>query len=272
LKRNKRVALALIYILLIVPTIVMVIPVLTVVIPVVLLSGNLLDDALGGGLWQAVVFTLARCAFYMGLALLVGLMGGYVFSKLRFPGRDKVFLLFLSGMVMPAILMIVPNFVMMAWFPLVGGNNILGQGGHGLIGDWRVLFLFGWVAPFAIFLLKQAFDMLPSEYQDAARLDGAGLFTIIFRVYAPLLKPVLAALAIITFVNFWNDYLWPSVTMTNSQAFIPVTQRIDGMLGYNFAGGNPGLGILLTLLVPVLVFIWLQRYFVQGLTAMAPKG
>jgi multiple sugar transport system permease protein len=253
----------------------MVIPVFTVVIPIVLLGGNLLDDALGGGLWQAVLFTLARCAFYVGLALLVGLLGGYIFSKLRFPGRDKIFLLFLSGMVMPQILMVLPNFVMMAWFPLAGGNNILGQGGHGLIGDWRVQFVFGWVPPFAIFLLKQAFDMLPSEYQDAARLDGAGLFTIIFRVYAPLLKPVLAALAIITFVNIWNDFLWPSVTLSPTLAFIPVTLRIYGMFGATAsgpAGGNPALAILLTLLMPVLVFIWLQRYFVQGLTAMAPKG
>jgi len=275
LKRQTRTARTLLYSVLIVATLLMVIPVFTVVIPVVLLGGNLLDDALGGGLWQAVVFTLARCAFYVGLALLVGLLGGYIFSKLRFPGRDKVFLLFLSGMVMPQILMVLPNFVMMAWFPLAGGNNILGQGGHGLIGDWRVMFAFGWVPPFAIFLLKQAFDMLPSEYQDAARLDGAGVFTIIFRVYAPLLKPVLAALAIITFVNVWNDFLWPSVALSPTLAFIPVTLRIYGMFGATVsgpAGGNPALAILLTLLVPVLVFIWLQRYFVQGLTAMAPKG
>jgi multiple sugar transport system permease protein len=144
-----------------------------------------------------------------------------------------------------------------------------------LIGDWRVLFVFGWVPPFAIFLMTQAFDMLPSEYQDAARLDGAGVFTIIFRVYAPLLKPALAALAILTFVNVWNDYLWPSVTMSNTLAFIPITLRIDGMLGGTVSdpvSANPALAILLALVPPVLVFIWLQRYFVQGLTAMAPKG
>jgi multiple sugar transport system permease protein len=276
MKRHTRVARALIYILLLVASLIMVIPILTVVVPIVLFSGqSLLDDPLGGGLWQALVYTLARCAFYVGLALLVGLMGGYIFSKLRFAGRDKVFLLFLSGMIMPAILMIVPNFIMMAWFPLVGGNNILGQGGHGLLGDGRVLFVFGWVPPFAIFLMKQAFDMLPNDYQDAARLDGAGEFTIIFRVYAPLLKPALAALAIITFVNVWNDFLWPSVTLSNTLEFIPIALHIDGIFGATVsgpAGGNPAVAILLQLLVPVLVFIWLQRYFVQGLTAMAPKG
>jgi multiple sugar transport system permease protein len=273
MKSHTRVVRALIYILLIVLTLIMVIPDLIVVIPIVLAGGqNLFEDPLGGGLWQAVVFTVARCAFYVGVTLLVGVMGGYIFSKLRFPGRDKVFLLFLSGMVVPQILMILPNFIMMAWFPLAGGNNILGQGGHGLIGDWRVMFAFGWVPPFAIFLMKQAFDMLPNEYQDAARLDGAGVFTIIFRVYAPLLKPALAALAIITFVNVWNDFLWPAVTLSNTLAFIPIALHIDGIFSAFGYMGNPVVAILLQLLVPVLVFIWLQRYFVQGLTALAPKG
>ena len=90
MKGHKRVARSLIYILLIVASLIMVIPVLTVVVPIVLSTGqSLFDDPLGGGLWQAVVYTLARCAFYVSLALLVGLMGGYIFSKLRFPGRDK---------------------------------------------------------------------------------------------------------------------------------------------------------------------------------------
>ena len=101
-------------------------------------------------------------------------------------------------------------FLMVAWFPLAGGNNLFGQGGHGLVNDWRALFVFGWVPPLAIFLFKQSFDMLPNEYQDAAKLDGAGLFTIIFRVYAPLLKPPIAAMIVITCLSIWNDYLWPS--------------------------------------------------------------
>ena len=84
---------------------------------------------------------------------------------------------------------------MMAWWPNTGGNNWLGQGGHGLIEDWRVLFIGGWVPPFAIFIFKQSFDMLPTEYEDAAKMDGAGIFTIIFRVYGPLLKPPIVALS-----------------------------------------------------------------------------
>src|SRR5258708_37607121 len=109
---------------------------------------------------------MIRVAFYVLVTLLVGITGGYIFSKLKFPGKNKVVLLFLTGMVMPGVLMLLPSYLMMAWWPLAGGNNILGRGGHGLIDDWPVLFIGGWVPVFAIFLLKQSFDMLPTEYED----------------------------------------------------------------------------------------------------------
>jgi multiple sugar transport system permease protein len=269
MNRHARIKQGLSYVLLFIPTVTLAIPLLFFVL-------NLITNALSGGVWQAYVFTIARCAFYIGVALPVGVIGGYIFSKLRFPGRDRLFLLFLSGMVMPAILMIVPNFVMMARFPLMGGNDILGRGGHGLIGDWRVLFAFGWVPPFAIFLMKQTFDMFPPEYEDAAKMDGAGLFSILFRVYGPLLKPALAAVAITTFLAIWNDYLWPSVTVHTGLEFIPITMRIDAMIGGSLArssGGNPAaLAMLLTLLPPTVVLFWLQRYFVRGLVSIVPKG
>ena len=94
-------------------------------------------------------------------------------------------------------------------------------------------------------------------------------------MYGPLLKPPLAAVAILTFVNTWNDYLWPSVTISNTLVYVPITLRIEALLGGEFirAGGNPAaLPILVTLLPPALVFIWLQRYFYQGLLSMSPKG
>src|SRR3990172_3602340 len=138
------------------------------------LNAELFIRAFQVGVWDSYVFTLIRVGFYTLVTLGVGLIGGYIFSKLEFPGKNRVFLLFLSGMVMPGILMLVPMYLQMAWFPLAGGNNILGQGGHGFIGAWPVLFVYGWVPPFAIFLLKQSFDMLPDEYQDAAKMDGAG--------------------------------------------------------------------------------------------------
>jgi multiple sugar transport system permease protein len=242
------------------------------------LNLRIIQQAWTTGLWQAYVFTLARCVFYIVLALTVGLIGGYIFSKLNFPGRHKLFLLFLSGLVLPQVVLIVPMYLMMAWFPLAGGNNILGQGGHGLINDWRILFVFGWVPPFAIFLFKQSYDMLPNEYQDAAKLDGAGMFTIIAHVYGPLLKPVIAAVIVITFLSIWNDYLWPDLTLTDHPEFVPITLRIVGVGVSNTSsgGGSPNpaglMRVLLALWPPALVYLVLQRYFVQGLVASGLKG
>jgi multiple sugar transport system permease protein len=293
MRTSARIVRGFSYIFLIVATFILLYPVLYLVLgafttPDRLLAAILLPipntlnlriivSAWNSGLWQAYVFTLVRCLSYVTVALLVGLFGGYVFSKLNFPGKNKLFLLFLSGMVMPSVLLIVPMYLMMAWFPFTGGNNILGQGGHGLINDWRILFVFGWVPPFAIFLFKQSYDMLPNEYADAAKMDGAGTFTIIFRVYGPLLKPPIAALFVITFLTYWNDYLWPSLTITNHPDFIPITLRVAGigLSGTSFASPpNPAalMRILLALWPPALVYLVLQRYFVQGLVASGIKG
>jgi multiple sugar transport system permease protein len=202
----------------------------------------------------------------------IGLVGGYIFSKLSFPGRHAVFLLFLLGMVMPAIVMIVPMYLMMAWTPLAGGNDLLGRGGHGLIGEWPVLFAFGWVSPFAIFLLKQGFDTLPAEYESAARIDGAGFFAIILRVYAPMLKPIIVALLTITFVSVWNDYLWPSLTIYTRHEWHPITLRVQtiDLRFWTPVGATDYPAILMRVFLaswpPVAVYLALQRYFVPGLT------
>jgi len=236
------------------------------------------DQPFNTPVMRAYLFTLARCAFYVTLSVVVGLFGGYVFSKLRFPGRNKLFLLFLAGMVMPGIVMILPMFLMMARFPNAGGNNLFGQGGHGLIGDLRILFVFGWVPPLAIFLLKQAFDMVPNEYEDAAKIDGAGFLTVLYRIYWPLLKPPVVALIIITFLMMWNDYLWPSLTISDTGDFMPITLLLKGAVASNFGGADGGpspfslIGVLLALWPPALVYFLLQRYFVQGMVASGLKG
>ncbi len=224
----------------------------------------------------AYLVTLLRTAFYVGVTLLVGVVAGYIFSKLRFPGRERLFLLLLSGMVMPAILMIVPQYVLAARWPLAGGNDLWGQGGHGFAGEWPVLFMYGWVPPFAIFLMKQNFDMLPNDYEDAARIDGAGLFTIIFRIYGPMLKPSAAALTIVTFLTMWNDYLWPSVAIVSQPAWYPISYQIGSLVNSTNMGSLPGPETFLILLTalwpPALVYFLLQRYFVQGLVASGLKG
>jgi multiple sugar transport system permease protein len=242
------------------------------------LNVELFQHAFRSGIWDAYLFTLIRTTFYIAVTVGVGLIGGYIFSKLNFPGKNKVFLLFLSGMVMPAILMLVPQYLMMAWWPNVGGNNWLGQGGQGFIGDVRVLFIWGWVPPFAIFVLKQSFDMLPTEYEDAAKMDGAGLFTIIFQVYGPLLKPPIVALTILTFLGIWGDYLWPSYTVAGHPEYYPIALQMKNLLVAEMSSGtqiNYPSVLIKTFLAtwpPAAVYFLLQRYFVQGLVGSGLKG
>ncbi len=244
------------------------------------LNAEMFVRAWGAGAGEAYVFTLIRVAFYVIVTVLVGLIGGYIFSKMQFPGKNRVFLLFLSGMVMPGILMIVPAFLMMAWWPLAGGNNWLGQGGTGWIGKWQVLFIGGWVPVFAIFLLKQSFDMLPTEYEDAAKIDGAGLFTIIFQVYGPLLKPPIVVLIIFTFLGNWNDYLWPSLTVAGHPNLYPIALRMQSIILSDFSPTPMGttnfpaemLRAFMATWPPAAVYFLLQRYFVQGLVGSGLKG
>jgi multiple sugar transport system permease protein len=294
MKRRRRIIMALSYVFLCVTSFIMIYPVLfmalgafttnerfleTVILPVPnTLNIPLFQRALSAGIGEAYVFTLIRCAFYIIVTLLVGLLGGYIFSKLRFPGKNNIFLLFLSGMVMPGILMLVPMYLQMAWFPLAGGNDIFGKGGHGLIGSWMVLFAYGWVPPFAIFLLKQSFDMLPTEYEDAAKMDGAGMFTIIFRVYGPLLAPPIVALIIVGFLGTWNDYLWPSMTVAGHPAYYPIAYRIQTVIlsDWSPVGTTDYPAAMVKTFMatwpPALVYFLLQRYFVQGLVASGLKG
>ena len=222
---------------------------------------------------HSYLLTLIRVVFYVLTSLSVGLLAGYIFSKLRFPGRNRLFLIFLSGMVMPSILLLLPDYIMAARFPLVGGNNILGHGGHGFINDWPALFIFGWVSPFAIFLLKQSYDMLPKEYEEAAKMDGAGFFTVIFRVYGPLLKPPIVALVIITSVGIWNDYLWPLQSVISRPDLYTIAVALKDV---SVGGGYFSVGLLVRILMavwpPALLYLFLQRYFVQGLIATGIKG
>lgn len=294
MKQRRTLVRGLSYIFLVISSFIMIYPVLfmalgafttndqfleAVILPIPnTLNLRLFQRALGAGVWDSYVFTLQRCAFYIAITLLVGLIGGYVFSKLRFPGKNKVFLLFLAGMVMPGIVMLVPMYLLMAWFPLAGGNNILGQGGHGFIGEWPVLFIYGWVPTFAIFLFKQSYDMLPSEYEDAAKMDGAGVFTVIFRVYGPLLKPPIIALTIITFLGVWNDYLWPSLTIAGHPEYYPIAYRIQSVIlsDWSPVGTTDYPAVMVRTFLatwpPALVYLVLQRYFVQGFVASGVKG
>ncbi|MCL4506300.1 MAG: carbohydrate ABC transporter permease [Chloroflexi bacterium] len=232
--------------------------------------------------WKWVANTLIRAAWYIVIPGIISVLCGYVFAKLSFRGRDAAFTFLLMSLMLPGIVFQVPTFVMMARFPLAGGNNILGQGGTGFINQWPALLIPGLVSVYYIFMLRQTFYSIPADFEEAARVDGAGTLRCLFSVYLPMLKPVLTVLVIFQFVGIWNDYIWPLfVTSGNPQIYVMA-------LGFQYLqqAGNSLKGLPNTvtdypftfalaacsILPLVIMFLFLQKYFVEGVAGFAIKG
>src|SRR5712692_3958506 len=130
--------------------------------------------------------------------LIFSTLAAYAFARMEFPGRDQIFWLYLSTLMVPNIVTLIPLFIILRTFSLV--NTWVGL---------VLPFVLG--TPFGIFLMRQFFLTIPRDLENAARIDGAGLLQIIFRVILPLSRPILATLAIITFVQAWNTFLWPLI-------------------------------------------------------------
>src|SRR5438270_9733623 len=146
--------------------------------------------------------------------VLLSALAGYAFARLRFPGRSLLFILVLATLMVPYQVTIIPLFVIVRHIPLFGGNDVFGQGGIGWINSYWGLIVPGAVGAFGIFLLRQFFQTLPLELEDAARIDGAGEFRIFWQIMLPLATPALATLAIFSFQSGWNAFLWPLLITT----------------------------------------------------------
>lgn len=180
-------------------------------------------------------------------------MAGYAFARLHFRGRDKLFLLYLSTAIVPHQLLLVPRFM---YFERLG-----------LIDSLWALILPGIFTVFGTFLLRQYFLSTPGELGEAARIDGANEWQIFWRVYAPLARPILAALGIVGFIWSWNDYETPLVMLTSDEKYtIPLglTQFVDE--GGGLSAGLAMAGSVSSIVPIIVVFLIFQRQFLQALS------
>ena len=159
---------------------------------------------------NSLFLAVANMVTNVGLSALAG----YAFARLVFPGRGVLFVLVLATLMVPYQVTIIPQFVIVRHIPLFGGNDALGQGGIGWINSYWGLIVPGAVSAFGIFLLRQFFETLPRELEDAARIDGAGEFRIFWQIMLPLATPAVATLAIFSFQAGWNAFLWPLLITT----------------------------------------------------------
>jgi multiple sugar transport system permease protein len=251
-------------------------------IPTSLYLGNyqrVLFALQAGNLPLWIFNTLVRIVWYIAIPGVVAVLGGYIFTRLQWKGREVMFMVLLASMTVPPIVYTLPTYIMYARWPLAGGNDIFGQGGHGFINEWPSLLLGGLVNALYIFLMRQTFQSIPTEYEDAARVDGAGTFRILWNIYLPMLKPALTVLIIFQSVALWNDYLtplifvggnpniWPvslGVQRAMAQISDPHTQEFSYPLAFT-------LSTVITIPV-VLLFLFLQRYFTEGVQGFGLKG
>jgi multiple sugar transport system permease protein len=195
--------------------------------------------------------------------LVLGSLAGYAFARLRFPGRELLFLVVLATLMIPDQLRLVPVYLILNGIGLTRG---LGQ----YIGVVLVMAISGT----SIFLLRQYFLSIPRDLEEAARIDGAGFFTTFVRVMLPLATPALSAVAILTFQGTWNGFFWPLILLQDQSHYtLPI-----GLLFFRTAGGfatnyPPLMATVVMATLPILVlYLFFQRYFVEGIAASGVKG
>ncbi|MCE7985316.1 MAG: carbohydrate ABC transporter permease [Caldilinea sp. CFX5] len=235
-------------------------------------------------LWRWIFNTLVRCAWYIVIPGAIAVLAGYAFTRLRFRGRDAAFTYLLSSLMVPGIVFWIPTYVMMARFPGAGGNDWLGQGGIGFVNTWPALLIPGLVNVFYIFMLRQTFYTIPIDFEEAARVDGANTLQVLWNVYLPMLKPVLTVLVIFQFVAIWNDYQWPLIVSSGNPEIWTLSLGVQRMafMAAQVKGYAQSIALqdypfsfaLATIAtVPLIIlFLRLQRYFVEGVQGFALKG
>ena len=203
--------------------------------------------------------------------LFFGSLAGYALAKLRFRGRTAVFALFLSSLMVPSIVTMIPTFLVLRHMPLVGGNDLLGDGGLGLLNTFWAVILPGAAGAFAIFFMKQFFETLPDELGEAARIDGAGEFRIFAQVYLPLAKAGLAVLGILSFQAGWNNFLWPLIVLNDPSMMTVQVGLASFVNNYETNYGPLMAGTVISSLPVLLIFLFAQRYIIEGVAHVGNK-
>jgi len=192
------------------------------------------------------------------ISLAFNVTAGYAFAKLRFAGRERIFHTLVGALVIPSQVAMMPLFLMLKWM--------------GLVNTYAGLMVPMLASVFGIFLVRQYARTVPDELLEAARIDGAGELRIFTRIVLPLLKPIIVTLAIFTFLASWNDFMWPLIVLTGQEHYtLPVAlaalsrehvQDSELMMA----------GSVVTVMPVLLLFLALQRYYIQGLLLGSIKG
>jgi multiple sugar transport system permease protein len=193
-------------------------------------------------------------------SVLVSSMMAYAFARFRFPGRELIFRILLLGLIVPAMMLIIPQFILAKQLHLL--DSLVGL----------IVFYTAGTLALNTFLLRGFFESIPWELDQAMQVDGAGAWTRYWRLALPLAKPALATATIFTFLSCWDEFAW-ALTIINTPEHLTLPVAIQLFQGQNATQWGLVFAASLIAVIPVIiVFLVFQRYFVQGLTAGAVNG
>jgi multiple sugar transport system permease protein len=234
--------------------------------------GSAQVDRFGFGNYATLATYQAGVGTYLGnslgitatavvVTLVVATLGGYAFARFRFPGKDALFLLVLSILMVPYATLLIP---LVIWLKDLGLSNTL-------VGVGLVLAVFQ--LPFAMFMMRISFESVPRELEEAALVDGCGSFGALRRVMLPAVKPGLITIGLFAFLAAWNDFMVPLYLVGGDNQPLPLAlvnmrQQVMGVIDY----GATQAGVVVLTVPCVLLFLVLQRHYVNGFMSGALKG
>ena len=211
------------------------------------------------GLFRSLTNTTLVTILVVAGQLITSIMGGYAFARLKFPGRNQLFLLYLGTYMIPFVVLVIPLYQVMQALGWVNTTTAL-------VVPW-IFTVYG------TFLMRQFFLTIPKEIEEAAYVDGASRMLMLRRIFIPAIMPGIATLATFTFLYAWNSFLWPLIIIRIGSDQAVLTLALSQLQGR--AADQPNLilaGAAITILPPVLVFIVAQRHYLQSIVASGVKG
>ncbi|MDP4098229.1 carbohydrate ABC transporter permease [Paenibacillus sp. P96] len=191
------------------------------------------------------------------ITLFTSSLAGYIFAKHQFKGKRLLFILILATMMIPFQVIMVPTYLITSEL--------------GLVNSLMAIILPNLVSSYGVFLAKQFIEEIPQDLLEAARIDGAGEFRLMLRIISPLIMPMLSALGIFTFMNSWNNYLWPLIVL-NDESKMTVPLALVYFNGTHQVNYNVVMSAAVLITIPVImVFLIFQKQFIKGLTMTGMK-
>lgn len=225
-------------------------------------SHPILDNYINAVTRQPVARAIFNSIIVAGIetfaVVVTSVFTAYPFARLKFPGRDILFMLILGTMMIPSQVTMIPTFILMKWF--------------GWIDTYQGLIVPRIMAPLGIFLMRQFLQSLPKELEEAARIDGCSRLKTLTHVLLPLTGPAVATLAIFTFTASWNEFFWPLLVVQSTEMWT-IQLLIAQLKAAEVTDWGMVMAIVsLSVLPTVLIYVMLQRYFVKGIAISGLKG